>query len=454
MLKNFIIILLVVLTSSNLYATTFEHFNSMLQPETARSDIDQWLAFIEKTHPDLAYTTEDVALFYSKVNQFKNSIKEPISVRKFWLEMMQFNSVVSDGHVSLTPSNKREITQGYLKNGGTLFPFDVLFNNDKLIIKEKLNGKPSSLAGNAITKINGIPIDIILKPLLKRTHGDSDNQRKAVLAPNFALYYWMYFGEQKEFKLDIKKGAHEIHNISVKASREVFYGDDSFESRFQFSVLNKTTALLTINLFIWDEDEGRVFEFFESAFKEIKNQKLTHLVIDIRKNGGGNDNLWKKGVLTYIADKPWRHASTYKVKILAGSEDEGETAGDIVSGELKDMSPVDTDNPLKFTGDVSVLVGPYTYSSSILFMNVIQDFEFGKLVGDKTGGKSGQTGGTQRKILTNSKLLAVVPRFLLTRPKGGHNLELVTLDKTINYDPMQPTQLIDKLLVEHNLTNY
>ena len=40
----------------------------------------------------------------------------------------------------------------------------------------------------------------------------------------------------------------------------------------------------------------------------------------------------------------------------------------------------------------------------------------------------------------------VVPRFLLTRPKGGHNLELVTLDTIINYDPMEPTQLIDKLL--------
>ena len=56
MLKNLIIILIVGLTSCNLFATTLEHYNSMLQPAEAKKDIDQWLAFIENTHPDLAYT--------------------------------------------------------------------------------------------------------------------------------------------------------------------------------------------------------------------------------------------------------------------------------------------------------------------------------------------------------------------------------------------------------------
>jgi len=452
MLKNLIIILLVGLTSCNVFATTLAHYNSMLAPEEAKSDIDQWLDFAEKTHPDLAYTTTDIAVFYKKVNQFKNSIHEPISVRNFWLEMMIFNSVISDGHVSLTPSKRRLLTKDYLQNGGTLFPFEVIFDNDKLVIKEKLNGEPSNLSGSAIRKINGISIDTILEPLLKRTHGDSDNQRKAVLATGFANYYWMYFGEQKQFKLDIKKGAHEINGIVVKASKEIAYDDDSFESNFQFSLLNEDTGLLTINTFTWREDEARVFEFFKLAFTEIKKQNLSHLIIDIRKNGGGDDNIWKKGILPYIADKAWKTGSDYKVKILAGREDEGETAGDVVIGEISSIQEAELDNPLKFTGDVSVLAGPYTYSSSILFMNTIQDFRFGKLVGDRTGGKSGQTGGTQHLTLTNSKLHSVVPRFLLTRPKGGHNLELVTLDTVINYDPIQPMQLIDKLLTIHTAT--
>ena len=271
MLKNLIIILLVGLTSCNVFATTLAHYNSMLAPEEAKSDIDQWLDFVEKTHPDLAYTTTDIALFYKKVNQFKNSIHKPISVRNFWLEMMVFNSVISDGHVSLTPSKRRLLTKDYLQNGGTLFPFEVIIDNDKLVIKEKLNGEPSNLSGSAIRKINGISINTILEPLLKRTHGDSDNQRKAVLATGFANYYWMYFGEQKQFKLDIKKGAHEINGIVVKASKEIAY-DDSFESNFQFSLLNKDTGLLTINTFTWREDEARDFSFLSWHSLKLKNK--------------------------------------------------------------------------------------------------------------------------------------------------------------------------------------
>lgn len=453
MLRNLIIMLLMGLTSGNLYATTLEHFNSMLQPEAAKSDIEQWLEFIDKTHPDLAYTVKDIDAFHSKVNRYKNSLNKPISVRKFWFDMMQFNSVISDGHVSLTPSKKEEITQEHLQQGGTLFPFLVIFDNEQLLIKEKLNGKLSKLAGNAITKINGTPIKEILEPLLKRTHGDSDNQRKAVLATRFAIYYWMYFGEQKQFKLDIKKGAHEIHDIVVKASNDISFSDDSFESKFQLSIVNKDTGLLTVDTFTWREDEARVFDFFKSAFTKLKKQNITHLIIDIRKNGGGDDNIWKKGIIPYIADKPWKTGSNYKVKILVGREDEGETAGDVVTGEISSVQQVEIDNPLRFTGEVSVLAGAYTYSSSILFMNTIQDHQFGKLVGDKTGGKSGQTGGTQHLTLTNSKLHSVVPRFWLTRPRGGHNLELVTLDKTITYDPLHPMQLIEKLLVEHNLAD-
>jgi len=446
MFRVFIIALFLGLTSSSLFATSLAHYNSMLQPEDAKSDITQWLSFIEKTHPDLAYTTKNIDGFHHKVNEFKNSIKEPISVRDFWLEMMTFNSVISDGHVSLTPNKRKELTKDYLKSGGSLFPFKVIFDNDQLVIKEKLNGEPSNIAGNTITKINGISINTILKPLLERTHGDSDNQRRAVLATRFSSYYWLLFGEQKQFQLDIKVGAHTINNITVEASKEITYYDESFESNFKFNVLNKDTGLLTINTFTWRKNESRVFEFLKSVFSRVKDNNLTHLMIDIRENGGGDDNIWKQGILPYIADKSWKHASNYKVKILAGREDEGETAGDVVSGVLTNMTAADTNNPLKFTGALSVLVGPYTYSSSILFMNVIQDYNFGKLVGDKTGGKSGQTGGTQHLTLTHSNLHSVVPRFLLTRPKGGRNLELVTLDTIINYDPMQPTQLIDKLL--------
>ncbi|WP_286233392.1 S41 family peptidase [Thalassotalea sediminis] len=443
-----LIIMLVVLNSSSLFATTLEQYHSMLQPSEVRKDIEQWLDFIDKTHPDLSYTTKDIDAFYQKVNQFKNSINKPISVREFWLEMMTYNSIISDGHVSLTPSKRKVLIDDYLKNDGTFFPFQVVFQDEQLLIKEKLNGQASNLAGHVITKINGIAIDTILSQLLKRTHGDSNNQRKALLASRFYFYYWLYFGEHKKFALEVNQGKHSVNSLTIDASNEVKSNEDSFDANFKFSVLDNKTALLTLNTFSWRKDEARVFKFLQSAFQTIKEQNLSHLIIDIRKNGGGDDNIWIKGILANIADKPWRTGSNYKAKVLAGREKEGQKAGDVVTGEISTIRQVQHDNPLMFNGKVSVLVGPYTYSSSILFMNVIQDYGFGELVGDKTGGKSGQTGGTQYLTLTHSNLLAVVPRFLLSRPKGGHNLERSTLDIQIDYDQTKPSELITKLLVQ------
>lgn len=181
-----------------------------------------------------------------------------------------------------------------------------------------------------------------------------------------------------------------------------------------------------------------------SAFKIIKEKNIDHLIIDIRGNCGGDDS-WNKGILPYIADKPWRLGSKYKVKVLEGQASEGEKVGDVIDGE-NSMKSVASESAFRFTGELSVLVDGFTYSSSILFVNVIQYFNFSTVVGNEIGGKRGQTGGTKRLILSHSKLKVVSPRFLLERPKGGGNLDTVIIDKHISYDPTQSDDLIEKLL--------
>ena len=65
--------------------------------------------------------------------------------------------------------------------------------------------------------------------------------------------------------------------------------------------------------------------------------------------------------------------------------DEGETEGDVVTADYDKFEVPETDEPLRFNGDVSVVVGEITYSSAIVFANTIQDFEFGQVVGEKSG---------------------------------------------------------------------
>jgi len=447
MLRSLILILSIGLFSCSLQATQLQNLNDILQPQQMREDLNQWLDFLDKTHPDLSYTVANTELFHSRINQLKKSLNKPMTALQFWREISVLNSQLSDGHTGIAISKRRQLAQQHIDNGGGLFPFSLVIADGRLIIRSLIDGQESKLKGYSIEKINGLAIDDVVQPLLKRLHGDSLRQRQAILARRFATYYWLYFGHADTFIIDVKDHdkAIKINDISITASKAEFNIEQSFAQTYQFKVLDNETAQLTINKFYWS-DKSRYFKFMEESFKQLKALNIKKLIIDIRENGGGDDDMWKQGIVSYIADKPWRHASTYKVKILAGRADEGETVGDVVPGELEENNLVKSDNPYKFNGDVYVLIGAYTYSSSILFATTVQDYGFASLVGESTGGKSGQTGGLQRLILANSQLLVFSPRFLLTRPNGDNNITPVMPNIELTYDKIQPEQLVKNLM--------
>jgi len=447
MLRIILSTLIIGLLSLPAMANSLEHLESMIQPQQVEEDLTAWLEWLDKTHPDLSYTLGDVDGFYQNIESLKKDIKEPISIRQLWRKLTVLNSQLSDGHTGIVFDSTRKLTQQHLENGGGIFPFALVFDDSKLVITDKVDGKPSKLKGYSIKKINGMAIEQVLQPLLARMHGDSLRHRKALLAKRFASYYWLYFGNEKEFVIDVvnPKGKININNVEVAASQAPLSMDKVFEHSYQFDILDADTAKLVIKKFNWPNRE-RYFTFMESAFKQMKERKIKKLIIDIRENGGGDDDMWKEGIVKYIATQPWRHGSTYKVKIIEGRQSEENKLGEVVAGELEANNQVVLDNPYRFEGEVYVLIGAYTYSSSILFANTVQDHGFATLVGEATGGKSGQTGGLQEFTLPNSQLVVFAPRFLLARPKGGQHKEAVQPDIKLSYDKVEPEQLVEQLM--------
>ena len=74
---------------------------------------------------------------------------------------------------------------------------------------------------------------------------------------------------------------------------------------------------------------------------------------------------------------------------------------------------------LTFQGKTYVVIGPATYSSAVLFANVMQDFGFATLAGTGGAVRSSQTGGVRKFTLPQSGLALFVPRFVLDRPAGA-----------------------------------
>ncbi len=44
----------------------------------------------------------------------------------------------------------------------------------------------------------------------------------------------------------------------------------------------------------------------DSIFTELRDNACKHLIIDVRDNGGGDDQMWMQGIMPYIAKKKWQ----------------------------------------------------------------------------------------------------------------------------------------------------
>jgi hypothetical protein len=311
---------------------------------------------------------------------------------------------------------------------------------DAIFVRSRLDGSATPLAGRRIETIEGAPADQIVGKLLAHMNGDTPALRAELLSDRFAFWYWKFFGEHRSFRLRIG-GA----DLTAEASTDTppAYREKTFEELFRFELLDDEAALLTINEFYWS-DKPKFYQFTRSAFQRMREADTRTLIIDIRANSGGDDDVWIEGLLPYVATKPFRNGSNYVLKIIEGRAKPGQKVGDVVRAAQGSVYPPQLDNPLRFKGNVYVLISPRTYSSAVLFSTVVQDQGFGTLVGVGGGARSAQSGGIQFIKLPHTQMTFVAPRFVLTRTSGGGGL--LQPDALIVDDPFRPLAAIESIL--------
>lgn len=411
-----------------------------------REDLTFMMAGIRATDPDLGHST-DVKKLDQQLHRIKADLDHPLTRSEAWMAFGTLNPILADGHLGVTFPDWQGATKAHLAAGGLLFPFEVIVSQSgEIRIQSKLGGSSSPLAGRRILGINGHPADSIAKALLARMYGDTPAFRAGLLSNRFWFFYWQVYGAPKVFDLTLEGTApHHMHVAASHAQPRYLVDQTIFDRAFQFRLLDKHVALMTINVFYWT-DSARFLAFTRNAFRTISKQGVTTLIIDIRQNGGGDDDLWMKGILRYIATKPYRTASTYVKKVIPHHQDPGQKVGEVVHGTLDHWIQPDRDNPLHFSGKLYVLIGGQTYSSSILFSNVVQDYNFGKLAGQGGIIRASQSGGVQDIDLPNTGLNAFSPRFILTRPSGKAQPEFLQPDIPLQAHPLHPDETISALL--------
>ncbi len=409
-------------------------------PEQLRADLASIQSALERTHPHVAHSV-DPAVLARAVDDVRSKLDRPMTADEAWKVMSGLNPAMADGHLTVAyPGGVAAEVQRHLKSGGRLFPYAVYITDGAIFVRSRVDGSATPLAGKRIDTIEGVPADEVVEKLLAHMNGDTPALRAEFLSDRFAFWYWKFFGERRSFRLRIG-GAESVTEASGDTPSA--YREKIFERQFRFELLAGNAALLTIDEFYWS-DKPKFYEFTRAAFERMRGAGTRTLIIDIRANPGGDDDVWYEGVMPYIATKPYRNGSTYLLKIIEGRAKEGQKVGDVVHGAQETVYQPQLDNPLRFKGKVYVLISPRTYSSAVLFSNAVQDNGFGTLVGVGGGARSTQSGGIQFIKLPHTQMTAVVPRFVLTRSSGRGGL--LQPDILVVDDPFRPMAAIDSIL--------
>lgn len=410
-----------------------------------REDLAALEAAIRNTHPDLQHSVDQAALG-DAILAMHVRLDRAMTRDEAWQALATLNPLLADGHLFVGFTDWREDTDAHIASGGVLFPFEVqVAPNLQLLIRSQLGGDKSPLAGARVLSINGANIDDVNTALLARVHGDTPAFRADLLSKRWWLYYWRMYGAPREFTIVLDDAARTTVQVPGSSNMPATLATEAeFDRQFSFELLSCGAARLTVRSFAWDKQP--FLDFTRDAFRRMREAGVRRLVIDLRDNGGGDDVMWIEGILPYIATQPYRWASTYRKRVVEGHRDEGEQLGAVVSGSIDRWIAPEPDNPLRYSGEVYVMIGGGTYSSAVLFANVVRDFGFGKLAGTGGSARADQSGGVQKALLPNSGLAVWSPRFILNRPSGASRPSYLEPDIAIDEDLLRPEVAIDHLL--------
>jgi len=374
-----------------------------------REDIAFVRAMIARMHPDPAFSTDPQAM-HRALDRLAHGAPPTLTRDEAWRRLATLNPLLADGHFMIGYPDWRGETAAWLAGGGSLFPVEVSLDADG---KLTVDAETETANPARIVSVNGVEAEVLVSALSSRVHGDTRRFRAALLGQRWWLFYWKTYGAPASYELVLEEEGVR-RTVSMPGRRSlprILQGAE--RAPYALALRADGSAVLTLDSFSL-ADPAPFVAFTRDAFARIRAQGVSRLVIDISANGGGDDALWLDGLMPYLATRPYRTGSTFRGLARAPA---GMPAQPI-RGEIGTWRQPQPDNPLRFDGDVQVRIGPGTYSSAVLFANVMRDFGFATLVGVGGAARQAQSGGVRDARLPHTGLVVSLPRFILDPPAG------------------------------------
>lgn len=428
--------------------------------EELREDLDFMIRNMEEIHPNLYHSIEK-SEFMDEAQKIKSSFKDGMSDEDFVSSVKPLISKLKDGHtwIMCAPSTEDKLFDGKHK----VFPYKVKYLDGRLFIVGAPDGCDKSVLNKEIVSIDSNRVEDMVGRYLSRTSGELDHCRVVGIESGFPFSYALSYGFADEYELEYKEPyLDKIEKKSFKGicyQNTLDYAGETVKPYTYEYMENIKSGYIEFNSF---RNMGAFRDFLESSFDNMDEKGAKNLIIDLRKNGGGDATLGKL-FTCYLTDKEFRGEGSNKMKVshqlieywadfmpsigypVKLNEERTEIEidwgcgqksvyreGDLEENTMSEGRPFDVEK--RFDGQVYVLIGSRSFSSAVMFSSILKDYEIATFIGSETGGVAGGYTDNTGFRLPNLNIRCNTSHAYFTRPSGEECKHGVLPDYEVEQD--------------------
>lgn len=363
--------------------------SGMLSRKQAEFDIDALVYTFSEVHPNMFYECGQ-AEFMEAVNRVKNNLPDSLNRVQLYKEVAPLVAMLGDGHSNLGFPLNDLFTKELLRL--PLF-VDIDLHNYDITTKACIDSIIPR--GSQILSINGVDSRTMLEHMMQYVSGERYFFRLARVNEGFtALFELLYAADsyKVEYRESESKKRKTVTLLPAKyeeISKRLPYQKQQKQKTEDYSFTIDKKQNVAIMDFRRFNNPGKMRAFADSMFTCMRHEGIGNLIIDIRKNGGGNSAVGDE-LFRYISPVPFKQMSKAFVRItpttrrLAKIKDRH--PGLYHYDNSQDLTLPLTPEEGRFTGNVYLLTSHQTFSSAGSFAWAFKAFGMGTIVGEETGG--------------------------------------------------------------------
>lgn len=385
----------------------------------------------------------------SDFDRAMRSLDRPMDAFEFFRLMAPVVAHIKCGHTSIAlPAELRQ----ELTTRAQLLPLQVRVLDKKPFVFRDFSSPERRLSGLEIVSINGVPAAKIISTMLAAVpaDGDVESSRQARIS-DWRFNAWLVA------LLDLKS-PYEVVLRDTKTKREqqarltgielpklteaskAAYPQDQPRARAGEMIFFDDGRIALMKIYGFGglvdlEKKTGLREFYKASFEEFQTKGTKSLIIDLRNNGGGEDDLGKL-LLSYLIDQPFKYYddlvinnNTFSFMKYAGQPDFKLPEKIVEQGKDGKYHAVghpnwgiNQPNKPRFAGKVYILINGGSFSTTSEFLSQAHFHKRATFIGEESaGGYYGNSSGFMPSVtLPNTKLALRVPLMTYYMAVSGY----------------------------------